>query len=172
MKICAWNINGHNSRTIGKKFLDHDFLNTIADIDLLCLTETHIHCGTLEHLSVPGFQLLGYKNSKKNKKSNTAPGGIAIFSKDNVKNLFTILNRDNDDVVWLKLKKKELGISQDILLVTCYLSPSPEKNSSRISNLSDDVMHFSPKGHVIIHGDLNAWTGIEEDSAQIDKYDE
>ena len=52
------------------------------------------------------------------------------------------------------------------------MSPPPEKDSSRISNLSDDVMHFSPKGHVIIHGDLNAWTGIEKDSAQIDKYDE
>ena len=59
----------------------------------------------------------------------------------------------------LNSKKNNLEFHKIYFLATCYLSPSPEKNSSRISNLSDD-------------GDLNAWTGIEKDSAQIDKYDE
>ena len=61
LRICAWNINGYYSRTIGIKFLDEGFREVLRDVDLVCLTETHIHSGTLENLSIPGFQLLGYK---------------------------------------------------------------------------------------------------------------
>ena len=65
LKICAWNINGSFSRTIGNKLLDKDFAKMVKEIDLLCLTETHMHRDTTEYLSIPGFQLLGYKNHKK-----------------------------------------------------------------------------------------------------------
>ena len=87
LKICAWNINGFFSRIIGNKFLDQDFAKVVGEIDLLCLTETHIYKDISENLSIPGFQLLGYKNHKKNSKSNTAQGGIAIFAKSKVANL-------------------------------------------------------------------------------------
>jgi hypothetical protein len=82
---------------------------------------TYIHSETIEHLSIPGFQLLGYKNCKKNLKSNTAPGGIAIFCKENVANLFTIVKTDNEDIVWTKLKKEQISTSADIFIATCYL---------------------------------------------------
>ena len=72
---------------------------------VVCLTETHIHSENLEHLNIVGFRLLGYKNSKKNLKSNTAPGGIAIFVKENVFMLFTIKKTENEDIIWTKLKK-------------------------------------------------------------------
>ena len=174
LRICAWNINGYYSRAIGEKFLDQDFKRTLRDVDLVCLTETHIHSGTIEHLSIPRFQLLGYKNHKKNLKSNTAPGGIAIFCKENVANLFTILKTDDEDIVWTKLKKELIGTSHDIFIATCYLSPAREKKNTNSKNfkLREQTLPFQSKGHVIINGDLNAWTGIDSDTIQPDKYDD
>ena len=174
LRICAWNINGYNSRIIGIKLLDKEFLRVLRDVDLVCLTETHMHTEILEHLNIPGFQLLGYKNYKKNVKSNTARGGIAIFVKENVMKLFTILKTDNEDIIWTKIKKELTGTNRDIFIATCYLSPAKEKPNipSKISKLREEALLFQAKGHVIINGDLNAWTGNANDTIQPDKFDD
>ena len=78
----------------------------LSDVDVMCITETHMHSEKLEQLNIVGFQLLGYRNCKKNLKSNTAPGGIAIFVKENIFKLFTIKKTDNENVIWTKLKKE------------------------------------------------------------------
>ena len=174
LKICTWNINGYYSRSIGIKLLDQGFRKILRDVDLVCLTETHIHSETIEHLNIPGFQLLGYKNCKKNLKSNTAPGGIAIFSKENVAKLFTVMKTENEDIIWTKLKKELTGTSEDIFIATCYLSPAREKitTNTKIFKLREETIPFQSKGHVIINGDLNASTGIASDTIQADKYDD
>ena len=79
LKFCIWNIHGCKSRQLGNKLQNEMFLNIQNDVDLIGLTETHIHEGTLEHLSIPGFQLKSYKNQKKNLKSNTAPGALLFL---------------------------------------------------------------------------------------------
>ena len=141
---------------------------------MVCLTETHMHKEKLEHLNIPGFQLLNYKNRKKNLKSNTAPGGIAIFVKENVAAVFTSIKTDNEDVIWTKVKKEITGTTKDIFIATCYLSPAQEKmnTNTKISKLKEEILFFATKGHVIINGDLNAWTGDASDTIQPDKYDE
>ena len=173
LRVCAWNINGYNSKIIGIKLLDQDFRRVLRDVDLVCLTETHMHQQILHHLNIPGFQLLDYKNRKKNLKSNTAPGGIAIFAKENVIRLFTTIKTGNEDIIWTKLKKQLTGSSKDIFIATCYLSPAQEKSHaiSKISKLRDEIVLFQSKGHVIVNGDLNAWTGDVSDTIQPDKYD-
>ena len=104
LEIGTWNINGLFSRTIGVKFLDKDFIKSTEEVDLLCITETHAHKDTIDQLSIPGFKLLGFKNHKKNLKSNTARGGIAIFVKPNIEQLFTVLKSDSLETIWIKLK--------------------------------------------------------------------
>ena len=174
LKFAAWNINGCISRSIGLKFFDPDFKKTLKEADVVCLTETHVHEGNLEYLNIPGFRLLGHKNQKKNLRSNTAPVGIAIFVKEKVAKLFTILKSDNEDVIWLKLKKEQTGMSQDVFIATCYLSPAREKRNSdsKIWKLSEEVMSYQEKRHVIINGDLNAWVGVISDVIKPDKFDE
>ena len=99
LRVCAWNINGFNSKTVGIKLVDQGFLRVLRDIDIVSLTETHMHHETLNYLNIPGFQLLGYKNCKKNARSNTAPGGIAIFVKENVLRFCTIIKTDNENTI-------------------------------------------------------------------------
>ena len=75
--------------------------------------------------------------------------------------------------MWLKVNKGT-GMHEDIFIATCYLSPAREKGNSdsKISKLSEEVMSFQQKGHVIINGDLNAWTGVACDIIKSDKFDD
>ena len=65
LEFCSWNIHGLQSRQLGSKFLDPEFLNIIKNVDFLGLTETHIHGEILEDLNIPGFIRISYKNRKK-----------------------------------------------------------------------------------------------------------
>ncbi len=103
LKFCSWNIHGYKSREIGIKLHCEDFCKVLEDVDVIGLTETHIHDESLGHLNIPGFHLLGFKNRKKNLRSNTASGGIAVFVKANLAHLFTVVNMENEDIVWVKI---------------------------------------------------------------------
>ena len=84
VNFCSWNIHGYYSRDIGNKLKDKDFLRTIHNVDFIGISETHIHDEVIDDLSIPGFQCLSFKNRKKNLRSNTGSGGIAVFIKDHV----------------------------------------------------------------------------------------
>ena len=88
LKFCSWNIHGYSSRLLGNKFEDEDFLDTFKDVDVVGLTETHIHDEVLDQMNIPGFHRLKVKNQPKNEKSNKASKGIAVFVRENKRNLF------------------------------------------------------------------------------------
>ena len=173
LKLCAWNIHGYNSRLLGNKLQNENFLETIRDVDFLSLTEIHIHDEILENLCIPGFRLISHKNRKKNLKSNTVPGGIRVFVKENSMKYFSAVNHGNEDIVWAKINKEASGEKNDIFIGTCYFSPTRggADNDIKISTLMEDICSFQSKGHVLICGDLNAWTGNSDDTIPPDKYD-
>ena len=110
LKFCSWNIQGYNSRQIGNKFQDEEFLKCFKNIDFIGLTETHMHNEVLDKMNIPGFCRLEVKNQMKNKKSNTARKGIAVFVKENIKNLFQVVSTCNEDVIWLNMKKEATDV--------------------------------------------------------------
>ena len=172
LKFCSWNIHGYKSRQIGIKLLDQEFLNVIKDVDFLGLTETHIHEET-EHLNIPGFIRISYKNREKKLKSGTSSGGIAVFVREHITKLFSVMKVENQDSIWLKLKKELSGEANDIYIGTYYISPLKGKeNLDKFQKLSEDVLYFQKKGHVIINGDFNAKTGNEADFIIPDKYND
>ena len=126
LKFCAWNIHGFKSREIGIKLHCEDFIKGLQDADVIGLTETHMHDETLQHLNIPGFHRLSYRNRDKNTRSNTAPSGIAVFVKKDLANLFSVVNIENEDIIWVKIRKELSGEETDIFWGTCYFSPSTE----------------------------------------------
>ena len=173
LKFCSWNIHGYMSRQVGIKLRDPDFLKIISEVDFIGFGETHVHDEILEHLNVIGFKRIGYKNRKKNPKSRTASGGIAIFVKEDIAYLFSHVKTENEDTIWAKIKKEHTGIGKDIFIGTCYLSPEKgTKNSNVCSKLIDDILNFQEIGHIIINGDLNAKTGNLTDTIPPDKQDD
>ena len=173
LKFCSWNIHGYNSRELGNKFNDKEFLKTFVDVDFVGITETHIHDEILDNMNISGFRLLSAKNRAKNLKSHTASGGIAVFVKESLCKLFTVVNIENEDAIWVKIKKEISGEERDIYIATCYFSPSKGKGSSReIAKLSENIMDLQNKGYIIITGDLNAKTSDLEDFIAPDKSDD
>ena len=162
LRFAFWNIGGFNSKTIGKKFLSSDFLDEVGGYDVIGLAETHIHSNIIEDLYIPGYKLISCVNRKYNPKSKTAPGGIAIFSNNSISKYFVSVNRDNQDVIWVKIKRNSAsGLkNQDIYLGTVYHSPSGNKENvlNKYKSLTEDISFFQSKGYVILQGDFNART--------------
>ena len=61
LKFCCWNIHGYNSRDIGNKFYDKEFLNTLQDFDFVGVTETHIYNEIIEKINIPGILRISVK---------------------------------------------------------------------------------------------------------------
>ena len=142
-------------------------------MDFVGSTETHMYTEILDKMNIPGFHRLHTKNQQKNEKSNKAPKGIAVFVKENIKDMFKLEKMNNDDVIWVKMKKEISGENKDIFIGTCYLNPSQAKGTDKkISRLAEDIITLQERGEVIIIGDLNARTGIMENTITPDKLDE
>ena len=173
LKFSAWNIHGYNSRDIGNKFHDEEFQNIFNNDDFVGLTETHVHDEILDKMNIPGFHRLKVKNRPKNLKSNTAPKGIAVFVKESIKELFSVVNIENEDAIWVKVCKELSGEEKDLFIGTCYFSPSKGgENDRQICKLTENIMSLKNKGEIIINGDLNAKTGNLNDTIAPDKSDE
>ena len=109
VSFCSWNIHGYNSREIGIKLQVPDFLNSTKIFDFIGITETRMTNENIEHLCIPGFECIGFKNQKKNPKSNTSPGGIAVFVKPHLLDLFTLIKTKDENTIWIKIKKEASG---------------------------------------------------------------
>ena len=148
LNFCSWNIHGYNSRVIGNKFNDEEFLKQFDNIDFVGVTETHIHTEVLDKMNIPGFHRLDVKNQPKNLKSNTAPKGIAVFVKENLKEFFTLVSIDNQDAIWVKMKKERSGEARDLYIGTCYFDPSNGKESDKkITKITENIISLQKRHH-------------------------
>ena len=100
-------------------------------------------------------------------------GGLAVFVRNELSHLVKLVNNNNENSIWIKIKKEESGEKEDIYIGTVYLSPST-LNDKRISLdlFFDEVNEFRTKGQIYIQGDLNAHTNILPDFMEKDKTDE
>ena len=55
------------------------------------------------------------------------PGGIAVFVKENIFDLFQVIKTDKKDVIWARLRKEKTGEDKDIYIGTSYLNPSKKR---------------------------------------------
>ena len=129
LKYAFWNINGYKSKVIGNKFVSRDFLKVIDGCDVIGLAETHIHFQILDDLVIPGFIRIHYKNRKPRSNGKCGSGGIALFSKENISKFLVPIQNDNEDVIWVKIKRELLGEEKDIYLGTTYISPTGNKET-------------------------------------------
>ncbi len=171
IQISAWNINGYKSRIVNNKLTDSSFLKEIENDDIVSLVETH-NSSIDDQLSIPGFKRVKVKNRPSNNKK--ASGGLAYFARENIFKSIVPINNDNKDVLWIKLKKDIFDKKRDIYIGTVYLTPYKNSNDSskKIFDLFEEILSFQKKGEVIVQGDFNARTNVDDDTISIDKYDD
>ena len=125
--ICSyWNIEGYKSKIVGNKLKDPEFLKLISGSDILGLAELHAD----KELSIPGFKSVKQKIREKKFKGPKIAGGLGIFVREEIDHLIQVVPNNNDDSIWIKLKKEASNEKEDIYLGTYYVSPYNKKRKS------------------------------------------
>ena len=108
LKFKSWNINGYNSKYLGNKLLDCDFLNEVKAFDIVSLLETHAYG---KDLQLPGYKSPFRRDEAPRGKTKKSFGGIAVFVKDYLiaEKVIKWVKTDNENVIWLKIDKKFLN---------------------------------------------------------------
>ena len=87
--------------------------------------------------------------------------------------MFSPMKTENQDSIWVKLKKELSGEENDIFIGTYYINPSRGKEDSvKSEKINEDILFFQKRGNVMINGDFNAKTGNEDDFITYDKYND
>ena len=170
-KVCYWNIHGWSSKIIGNKLVDSDFLEKIANCDIVALSELHSN----KELSLPGFVSIKQKIRKKLHRGPKIAGGIGIFIKEDCEHLVQLLPNENQDSIWVKIKKETCDEPDDIIIGSFYVSPDGKKGKNTtdfFTSMNKELNLFRSKGVTLVQGDLNARTGCEIDFINHDKSDE
>ena len=170
LKVCHWNIEGLQSRIVGPKCDDDNFLKVVAGHDVIILTETHADSDT--YIKIPGYYSFHIKRPKHiNAKKHS--GGIAIIVKDNLKDSVTFIKSATTSIGWLKLNKDVAEMNEDLFIGAVYFSPINSSFSERNDKdewaiLSQEMEKYQSKGKVLILGDFNARTCEGMDSISND----
>ena len=167
-RFIIWNIHGLNSKTLGNKLDDNEFLAEVKTHDIICLTETHEN--ETSELNILGFQKV--VSVKRQKVKNKSSGGIAVFIKQHLTKSIIAVD-SNRDIAWVKIKKESFGLTNDVYLGTAYFSPERyenKKDKDYINELEEDVNRYKLKGDVLLAGDFNARTGNLQDTVNYSKY--
>ena len=172
LKCSFWNIEGHNSKIIGNKLEDPEFLNVVRESDIIGLAE--IHAGTF--VSIPGFKSLKQKIREKKFKGPKIAGGIGVFVRQELSHIVQVVPNNNNDSIWVKVNKKFLHGEHDLYIGTYYGSPTNSTGNTNTENffntLNEEILSFRQRGVTLVQGDLNARTGNVIDFIESDKSDE
>ena len=120
-----WNIHGHRSRLIGDKLCDNEFLKIIEGVDIIELGE--IQAGG--DVCIPGYVCVKQKIREKKFKGPKIAGGLGVFIKKEIGQLVQLIPSDNQDSIWIKLKKELTNEKEDIYIGTFYVSPRKKTNN-------------------------------------------
>ena len=98
VRVSYWNIHGWKSKIIENKLVDPDFLKHIGNSEILCLSELH----TRESVSIPGYTLIKQKIREEKHKSIKISGGIAVFTRNEIKDYVSYVPNTCADSIWKK----------------------------------------------------------------------
>ena len=171
--IGTWNINGFRSKVFGNKFEQQDVQNIIKKYNIIGFTETHTSNDIT--LSLPGFSVPFTKNRPKIGSQKKLSGGIAVFVKDYLIDSKSIcqVQTNNQNVIWLKLKKEKFNEGEDIFIGTFYLSPENYETNKKLNKKEDlerEIFKFASKGKIVLQGDFNARCSNLQDAVIFSKY--
>ena len=137
--------------------IEPEFLHFLSDFDIVCLVETWL--SEEEKFKIDGYSTL-MKNRKKRGKRGRMAGGIAIFVKEGRGLDFEIINNCVEEVLWVKIKTKNLNF----ILGVIYKHPMGSVYWERgtLNDIEEEVNELRGNGgreNVILLGDFNCRIG-------------
>ena len=121
IKIGFWNVNG-----LGEEKIDDPFFKSIINrYDIICLTETwdkeKNERNTVETNQFPGYSGIKRNRKNKHKRAKRNSGGILLLYKNALKKYITVIHKNDQNILWVKINENVVG--ESIILGTVYISP-------------------------------------------------
>lgn len=92
----TWNINGLFNKTLGDKTKNKDFVEAIANVDFMFLTETWSN----QNIDIPGFEAINSNLAQRlSKTACRASGGISLLFKSDYKK-YIIVTKITENFLW------------------------------------------------------------------------
>ena len=166
LRLGFWNINGYNRSVLGNKLETNDFMDVINKHDIFAIVETH----ATQHakLNIRNFKHFIKCRDKSGKR---AFGGPSVYVNQKKTEGVSYVSTENKNAIWCKLDRTYFNFQKDIYVGTVYLSPSNFERSNGIDfigELEAEMLHFSQKSNIIVHGDFNARTGDMQETISDD----
>ena len=100
----------------------HELRLIFSQSDFIYLTETW--ASDIANLSVDGFILIQLNRVEKKHNTKRNSGGIAMYIRQSFYQYCTLIEKDSDDIIWIRIKGRLLNLSHDLYLCLCYIIPS------------------------------------------------
>ena len=157
------------------KLLSAEIRFIFSQSDFVLLTETWAN--DLSDLSVDDFILIQLKRAKKRCNTKRCSGGIALYIRQSFYQNCTIIEKDSDDIIWIKIKDNMLNLNHDLFLCLCCIIPANSSRDGLVEmNVLDRISNYILKiandtndcFNLLLCGDFNGRTGNERDHVMFD----
>lgn len=171
IRILSWNIHG-----LARKINDPDFINIVTDYDLVFLSETWLSKSVSLNLDLNGYESIHvYGNKTRNVRKGRYSGGITVYYRHELNNCITVLEKNQNGIIWLELCKDLFNFAENVYLCCTYIPPS---NSTVIDSgnfdffveIESGIDKYKSKGKIFVFGDLNCRTSNVNEILDYDPY--
>lgn len=166
MRLCCWNVGGWSLKdSENKHFREQTLINSKCDI--FCVVETFLK--NKETLCVDGYTYFTHNRVSIHKKAKRGSGGVGVFIRNELLNLFSVLVLDDsiEDVLWIKLSNVAKVQSDNIVLCVAYLPPAGSVRNNDpeafYCSLLEQVHAYQNEGRLFVCGDVNSRVGDDSD---------
>lgn len=134
--------------------------------DVIFLSECWFSNNT--QINLNGFQC--YKKARpRRKRAKRDSGGLCVFIKNSISNLFHFIEWNNEDGMLFKILNNHTYSLKNIYMFFCYMRPDSSSRNDLISDfdvfdtLSNKVCDLRKDNEIIVIGDLNSRCGTLKD---------
>jgi len=105
-------------------------------------------------------------------------GGLCLFIKSSIYDRVTIVEKDSNGFLCVKLSKTDFGLNDDLFICFCYIPPNnsvyyASHNTGFFESLEQKIRTYQTQGEIVVMGDLNSRIGERSDYIQnIDAFNE
>ena len=169
INVGAWNIHVlycNINKTKINKLDDPEFKKRLKSFEILCLQETQCGPNDTMSLSVNGYRV--FSSHRKISQNGRHFGGSLLLVKNELKHGIRITDNLNGDKIWIKLKKDFFNFEKDIFICFAYIPPLSSTYTRKLEydifqKIEDEKSKFPNEGNIILAGDFNAKTNVEND---------
>ena len=137
------------------------------DADITCISETHL--SNQNTLNVDGLIWLGFNRSEIHRSAPKASGGVGIFIKESLAQIYsvTIVDKSHDGILGVKFCHKT--VDYNVVIYVLYLPPERSNRDrdaqSFFSHILSEIYINYESDAIFVIGDLNSRIGAMPDTS-------